>query len=137
MAAASVWPILGLKISHQQRESMSMNANVMKYREQSLDNFNLRRDLLPEVAAVFEEPPGEIYKEGALSGKTKRLMALCGALVCGCPVSQLSQVEQALALGASQDEIIETFMVAISLGGMMAASETTNVVQFLREQGKI
>ena len=114
-----------------------MITEAMKFREQTRDNFYLYKDLMPEIARAFDELPGEAYKDGALSAKTKRLMALCGALVHGCPGCQLAQTDRALELGASVDEIWETCAVAISLGGTMAAAEATNVVQFLKESGKI
>jgi len=90
---------------------------------------------IPNVARAYNELPMEVYKDGVLSGKIKRLMALTGALVHGCRASILYQTEEALALGATAGEILEACAVAISLGGTMGAGETTRVVQFLDEKG--
>jgi AhpD family alkylhydroperoxidase len=114
-----------------------MITEAMKYREQTMENFTLYKKLMPGVAQAYDEMPVEAYKDGALSGKTKRLMALCGALVHGCPACQMAQTTRALDLGASVEEILETCAVAISLGGTMGAGETMNVVQYLKEMGKI
>ncbi len=114
-----------------------MITEAAKHREKGRDNFYLYKDLMPEIARAYDELPSEVYKNGALSGKIKRLMALCGSLVHGCAGCQLAQTDMALELGASVDEILETCAVAISLGGTMGAAETTNVVQFLKELGKI
>jgi AhpD family alkylhydroperoxidase len=64
-------------------------------------------------------------------------MALSGALIHGCRACILFQAEHALSLGASVEEILEACSVAISLGGTMAAGETTRVVRFLQEKGLI
>lgn len=114
-----------------------MISEVLKKREQNLENFSLFKELMPGVARVYDEMPGEAYKEGALSAKTKRLMALCGALVHGCHGCQMAQVTRALELGASVEEILETCAVAISLGGTMGAAESMNVVQYLKEKGLV
>ena len=62
-------------------------------------------------------------------------MAVAGALVHGCRACMLFQTEKALALGATAEELLETCAVAISLGGTMAAGETTRVVKFLEGKG--
>ena len=114
-----------------------MSDQALKYRKQSQENFLFYKSLMPEIARAYDELPSEVYKDGALSGKTKRLMALCGALVHGCQGCQLAQADMALELGASVDEILEACAVAISLGGTMGAAETTNVVQFLKDKGVV
>jgi AhpD family alkylhydroperoxidase len=89
---------------------------------------------MPDVARAYDELPMEVYKDGVLSGKIKRLMAIVGALVHGCRACILFQTEEALSLGATAEEILEACAVAISLGGTMGAGETTRVVQFLEEK---
>ena len=97
--------------------------------------WNLYRKCLPDVAKAYDELPMEVYKDGALPGKIKRLMALTGALVHGCRSCLLFQTDQALAAGATVEEILEACAVAVSLGGTMGAGETTRVVEFLHEKG--
>jgi AhpD family alkylhydroperoxidase len=90
---------------------------------------------MPDIARTYDELPMEVYKDGVLSGRIKRLMAIVGALVHGCRACILFQTEEALSLGATAEEILEACAVAISLGGTMGAGETTRVVQFLEEKG--
>ncbi len=97
--------------------------------------WNLYRKYLPDVAKAYDELPMEVYKDGALPGKIKRLMALTGALVHGCRACLLFQTDQALAAGATVEEILEACAVAVSLGGTMGAGEATRVVEFLHEKG--
>ncbi len=99
---------------------------VMKYQK-----------LLPEVGKVYEALTSEVYKNGALDSKTKRLMALSAALTHGCRGCILFQTEQALELGASVEEILEACSVAIAVGGTMAGGEISRVIKFLTELGRI
>jgi AhpD family alkylhydroperoxidase len=111
----------------------------MAQQEKLLSEINQMWDIyekcMPDVAHAYNELPMEVYKDGVLSGKMKRLMAVVGALVHGCRACILYQTEEALALGATAEEILEACAVAISLGGTMGAGETTRVVQFLQEKG--
>lgn len=99
--------------------------------------FESYKRLLPDVGEAYDHLPAEAYKDGSLGGKTKRLMALSVALTHGCRACILFQAQEALKLGASVEELLETCAVAISIGGTMAAGETTRVVQFLQEKGLV
>jgi len=99
------------------------------------ENWALFRAHMPEVAEAYDSLPQEAYKDGSVSGRHKRLMALVGGLVRGCRGCILYQTENALQLGATVEEILETCAVAVSLGGTMAAGETARVVAYLREKG--
>ena len=114
-----------------------MSENQTQLHQSVKDLFDTYRQLMPEVGDTYDALPAEVYKDGALSGKVKRLMALCGALVHGCRACIVFQTENALNLGASVDEVLEACSVAISLGGTMAAGETTRVVQYLQEKGLV
>ena len=96
--------------------------------------WEIYKKCMPDVASAYNELPMEVYKDGALPGKIKRMMALTGALVHGCRACLLYQTEEALALGATAEEILEACAVAISLGGTMGAGETTRVVKLLEEK---
>jgi AhpD family alkylhydroperoxidase len=112
-----------------------MTESQVELRQEVKDLFNTYRKLMPDVGNTYDALPEEVYKDGALSGKIKRLMALSGALVHGCRACIVFQTDHALDQGASIEEILEACSVAISLGGTMAAGETTRVVKFLQEKG--
>jgi len=97
--------------------------------------WDIYRKCLPEVGKAYDALPMEVYKDGALPGKIKRLMALTGALVHGCRACVLFQTDHALVAGATVKEILEACSVAVSLGGTMGAGETIRVVEFLDEKG--
>ncbi|THB70620.1 MAG: carboxymuconolactone decarboxylase family protein [Desulfovibrio sp.] len=111
--------------------------NQSALRESTSSNWKKFRELMPDVAQAYDELPGVAYSGGSLDAKTKRIMAIAIAVACGCRACMLFQTERALDLGATAEEILEACSVAISLGGTMAGGETTRVVQYLSELGKI
>lgn len=112
-----------------------MTENQEALNKEILEMWDIYKKCMPDVAKAYDELPMEVYKDGVLSGKIKRLMAVSGAMVHGCRACALFQTEKALALGATAEEVLEACSVAISLGGTMAAGETTRVVKFLEEKG--
>jgi AhpD family alkylhydroperoxidase len=111
--------------------------NLIKKREKNVENFSIYRKKMPEAGRLYMDSVSEAYKEGVISSKYKRLMALVGALVHGCEPCMFSQTDRAIEQGATVEEILEACTVAISLGGTMAAGQTTRIVQFLREKNMI
>lgn len=109
--------------------------NQTKLHEQIGNTWDVYKNRLPGIARAYDELPMEVYRDGALPGRIKRLMALTGALVHGCRACILFQTEKSIAAGATVDEVLEACSVAISLGGTMGAGETTRVVRFLEEKG--
>lgn len=109
--------------------------NQSQLHEQIATSWKLYKKCLPDVGRAYEELPMEVYKDGVLPGKMKRLMALTGALTHGCRACIIFQTDAALAAGATAEEILEACSVAVTLGGTMGAGETTRVVDFLDEKG--
>jgi len=119
------------------RRTKKMMESPLELRKTHNVQFEKYKELMPEIGHAYDVLPGEVFKDGKLDAKIKRLMALTGALVHGCTACILFQTEKALDLGADVEEILESCAVAISLGGTMAAGETTRVIQYLTELGKI
>jgi AhpD family alkylhydroperoxidase len=90
---------------------------------------------LPDVLGAYKGVTDAVYKDGALSGKVKRLMSLAIALGAGCRNCILGQTRYALKGGATQEEILETLSVVISMRGTTGVAESLRVVQFLEELG--
>ncbi len=72
-----------------------------KLLEQIDNTWNVYKKCVPGIARAYDELPMEVYRDGALPGKIKRLMALTGALVHGCRACILFQTENTLAAGIS------------------------------------
>ena len=90
---------------------------------------------LPTMAAytAFRQA---VYKEGALSKKVKRLIALACGLQAGCTRCVQGQTKDAIAAGATKEEVLETAAVAVVMGGTAVSAETWRVVKVLEELGK-
>ncbi|MBI4295958.1 MAG: carboxymuconolactone decarboxylase family protein [Chloroflexi bacterium] len=76
-----------------------------------------------------------VYQDGALSQKVKRLIALACGLQAGCTRCVQGQTKDAIAAGATREEIMEAVSVAIVMGGTAVSAETWRVVKVLEELG--
>jgi len=113
---------------------MESQIELNKERSKLLDKF---REALPELA-VPQSAVGEVvYKDGVLSGKVKRLMAIAIALKVGCTNCILGQTMRALDAGATKDEILETLSVVVAMGGTTGTGESLRVIKLLDELGKL
>lgn len=90
---------------------------------------------LPNMNKHYNDLNAEIYRDGALAARHKRLMAMAVAVTHGCTGCMLFQVDEAVKLGASLEEVTESLAVAVGLGGSMASSRTAQVMAFLEEKG--
>jgi AhpD family alkylhydroperoxidase len=81
-----------------------------------------RTQLAPEIAATFKAFNEQVFAEGALSVKTKQLIAVAVAHVTQCPYCIRSHTELALKHGATQRGVMEAIWVAAEMraGGVYA-----------------
>ena len=113
---------------------MESQLELEKNRVKQKDKF---AESLPNVMTAVRSLATEVYKDGALSCKVKRLMALALALGAGCRNCTLAQTMDALEKGATKDEILETLSVVVSMRGTTGIAESLRVVQLLDELGKL
>jgi len=114
-----------------------MLEKAIEKREANLKGFATYKEKMPELGELYVNSVSKTYQDGVISAKYKRLMALTGALVSGCEPCMFAQTVRAIEQGATVEEILETCAVAISLGGTMAAGQTTKIMNFLKEMGRI
>jgi len=93
-------------------------------------------ELLPDILRQVRDQTRDVYKDGALDTKIKRLMALATALGAGCTNCILGQTMYALESGATRDEILETISVVVSMRGTTGIAESLRVIHLLDELGK-
>lgn len=107
------------------------------------EKYNRLRSL---VADLHSENPGTIggytqlhlksIADGALSKKTKELMALAIAITSNCDGCIAYHVHDSLKAGASRDEVMETIGVAVMMGGgpaLMYGCEALDAVNQFRD----
>ena len=70
----------------------------------------------------FLELEEKAFSDGALEKKTKELMALSISIVTKCEPCMEWHLGQALAAGATDEEVYETIDVAIEMGGGQAGA---------------
>ena len=93
-------------------------------------------EVLPGAMSAHAAFMGEVYKDGALSHKVKRLIALGVALRAGCTGCLVSQTKRAVEAGATKEEVMEAVSVGIAMGGTPAVGWLSKVVNTLEEMGK-
>lgn len=84
---------------------------------------------LPGVVEAYHNFTAECFEERALSAKHKQLIALGIALFTNNEVCTYYHVSEALAKGASHDEILDAVAVAAAVGGGHAMSQGVTRVQ--------
>src|SRR5512144_24578 len=94
------------------------------YPPPSKDLAQRRRDLAPEIEQAFQQFSKAVFREGALSGKTKQLIAVAVAHVTQCPYCIRGHTKAANRAGATPEEIMEAIWVAAEMraGGAYAHS---------------
>lgn len=113
---------------------MENQLEINEERLKLLEKFNQELpDLMVPESAKWEV----VYKDGALSRKVKRLMALGIALRACCVNCIISQTMRALKAGATKDEILETISVNVAMSGTTGIAESLRVIKLLGELGKL
>ena len=82
------------------------------YPKASKDLVKRRRELAPETFNAFQAFSRQVFAEGALSSKTKELIAVAVAHVTQCPYCIRGHTERALSNGATEQELMEAIWVA-------------------------
>ena len=104
------------------------------YPHASREAARTRRELAPETYEAFRAFSERVFADGALSSRTKELIAVAVAHVTQCPYCIRGHTESALRKGATRAEIMEAIWVAAEMraGGAYAhanlAIDTMNAV---------
>jgi AhpD family alkylhydroperoxidase len=74
-----------------------------------------RRELDPEIAEAFHLLGQKVFADGALTAKTKQIIAVAVAHVTQCPYCIQGHTRAALRGGASPEELMDAIWVAAEL----------------------
>lgn len=88
-----------------------------------------RASLAPEAVEAFRNFNKAVFKEGALSEKTKELIAVAVAHVTQCPYCIQGHTANAIRKGASQEEIMEAIWVASEMRAGAAYAHAAIAIQ--------
>ena len=109
-------------------KQLELYDSIAKYGEK-------RSQVLPDVAAAGDALRGAVYKDGALSCKVKRLIAMGVALGIGRMPCIIAQTKMAVEAGATKEEVLEAASVLLAIHGTSGYSESWRVVKVLEELG--
>ena len=73
------------------------------------------------------------YEAGALDAKTKELLGLSASMVLRCDDCIAYHIDQCVQAGASDEELFETFDIALVVGGSIVIPHLRRAVAFLDE----
>ena len=94
--------------------------------------FKKMRELAPDACRAFLEFDQKAFKDGAIPGKTKELIALGIAHITQCPWCIDAHTKKAVGAGASDAEIAETTFVAMAMAAGAAWSHGGLALQCLQ-----
>ena len=92
-----------------------MSENKTFYHDVSREVAQKRRTLAAKQAEAFKEFNRAVFAEGALSVKTKQLIAVAAAHVTQCPYCIEGHTRAAIREGATEEEIMEAVWVAAEM----------------------
>lgn len=73
------------------------------------------------------------YTEGALDKKTKELLGLASSMVLRCGDCIKYHIEMCVKAGATEKELIETYEIALLIGGTIVIPELRKAFEFMDE----
>lgn len=92
-----------------------------------------RKALAPEVHDAFEAFSRKVFAAGALSSRTKQLIAVAVAHVTQCPYCIRGHTKVARAAGATPEEIMEAIWVAAEMRAGAAYAHAAISIDALEE----
>jgi AhpD family alkylhydroperoxidase len=95
----------------------------------------MRRNLAPEAEAAFRQFSQAVFREGALSRKTKQLIAVAIAHVTQCPYCIQGHTKAAARQGATPEEVMEAVWVAAEMRAGAAYAHSVIALNALDASG--
>ncbi len=85
------------------------------------------------VTRRFFSLDGQAYQDGALPARTKELLGLVASMVLRCDDCVAYHVDHCVNAGVSDEELWESFDVALIVGGSIVIPHLRRAVEFLDE----
>jgi AhpD family alkylhydroperoxidase len=112
---------------------MSTRTNYVEYHQHLAARLEELGQELPGPMSGFARLHQKAGEEGALSHKTKELMALAVSVAVRCDGCIAYHVHDAVAAGADRQELLETIGVAILMGGGPAAMYVAHAMDAIEQ----
>jgi AhpD family alkylhydroperoxidase len=112
-----------------------MTSDYVEYHKHLEERLGQLGQEIPGPMSGFARLHKKAVEEGALSSKVKEMMALAISIVVGCEGCIAYHVHDAVAAGATRQELLETIGVGLLMGGgpgsIYAAHALDAIDQFL------
>jgi AhpD family alkylhydroperoxidase len=113
----------------------------MPYME--FEKFHKRQGFVPQLLEMIKDTDPKMFeaiscmdeavlKEGAVSAKNKRLIAMAIAAARQCGPCVDTHARAAMYLGAKKEEVMETLLVCLLVGGAPTLMAAKNTIGFLK-----
>jgi AhpD family alkylhydroperoxidase len=110
-----------------------MDNNMNEYLQDVNQTFKSLGKKNPKAIKSFKKFMGAVKGDGALSGKFKELIGIALSVQKQCKHCISLHVKNALDEGATEDEIIEACMTAVTLGGGPSLMFSSYVLKALED----
>ncbi|MFO8017116.1 MAG: carboxymuconolactone decarboxylase family protein [Promethearchaeia archaeon] len=110
-----------------------MDDNMKEYLNSVNKTFKTLGKKNPEAIKGFRKFMDAVKRDGALSAKMKELIGIALSVQNHCKHCVSFHVKKALDKGATEDEIIEACMTAITLGGGPSLMFTSYVLKAIKD----
>ena len=114
LVAAMVLMMSGMVFAAEEEHTQ---VDYKKVAREAAERRNKLREANPDVMGAFGALGKEALKDGALSTKTKELIAVALSVNAQCDVCITSHVQNAIKAGVTREEIAEAVGVAVLMGG--------------------
>jgi AhpD family alkylhydroperoxidase len=94
------------------------------YSKDALSLIGKLLELKPDIATALFTFDMKVFEDGALTAKTKELIAIGAAHITRCPYCIEGHVKRAKKAGASDEEIVEAIFVGIAMNAGASAAHS-------------
>lgn len=103
------------------------------YKKDDIRKINVLAQLVPEAMQALIEVNDKVFQEGALTTRTKELIAIAVAHATGCAFCIDIHTKNALREGASEEEIAESILVGVAMKASAALSHSAVAINAMEE----
>jgi len=104
------------------------------YHKESVAKLGKLYELKPELLRAFMDFDGKVFADGALSTKSKELIAVACAHITQCPYCIDAHTKRAKKAGTTAEELAEAIFVAASLRAGGALAHSCVAIEALEEE---
>jgi alkylhydroperoxidase AhpD family core domain len=103
------------------------------YRKEDIHKISILGQLLPDTMRALREVNEKVFQDGALSTKTKEIIAIAVAHVTDCPFCIDIHTKNALREGATDEEIAEAILVGVAMKASSALSHSVFAINAMED----